>query len=96
MTLAVQISPEAERRLAEKAKAAGVGLPTFLARLLEAEAERPTLFEISGDAFANFKCMNISDERRKTAAKPDASIARSRRRLMPHPDRPNQPVIVIR
>jgi hypothetical protein len=40
MTVAIPISPQAERRLAERVKAAGVDFPTFVSCLLEAEAER--------------------------------------------------------
>lgn len=62
MTLAVPLSSHAEQRLADKARAAGVDLPTFISRLLEAEAGRPSLIELSGEVFENFKAMNLSDE----------------------------------
>lgn len=40
MTVAVSLSPLAEKRLAKKAKAEGIDLPTLATRMLEAEAQR--------------------------------------------------------
>lgn len=40
MTFAISLSPTAEERLAKKAKAEGIDLPTLATRMLEAEAER--------------------------------------------------------
>src|SRR5437588_7793815 len=40
MTLAISLSPIAEERLAKKAKAEGIDLPTLVAQLLESAAER--------------------------------------------------------
>ncbi len=48
MTLTLQIPPEAEARLAEKARSAGMDVPSYAERILEIEARRPTLREISG------------------------------------------------
>src|SRR5438477_7441081 len=42
MTLAISLSPSAEERLAKKAKAEGIDLPTLAANVLEAEAARLT------------------------------------------------------
>jgi len=83
MTLAVPISPKAERRLAEKAQAAGVDLPTFVSRLLEAEAQRPTLIELSGTVFENFKRMNITDEELGDRLEDEKHAARAARRGAP-------------
>jgi len=83
MTLAVPISPEAERRLEDKAKAAGVDLPTFVSRLLEAEAQRPTLIELSGQVFENFKRMNMSDEELGQRLEDEKHAARAARRGAP-------------
>jgi hypothetical protein len=83
MTLAVPISPQAERRLADKAKAAGVDLPTFVSRLLEAEAQRPTLIELSGQVFENFKRMNMTDEELGDRLEEEKHAGRAARRGAP-------------
>ncbi len=83
MTLAVPISPSAERRLADKAKAAGVDLPTFVARLLEAEARRPSLIELSGEVYENFKRMNMTDEELGERLEEEKHAARAARRGVP-------------
>ena len=83
MTLAVPISPKAQHRLAEKAKAAGIDLPTFLSRLLEAEAQRPTLVELSGHVFENFKRMNMTDEELGDRLEEEKHAARTIRRGKP-------------
>jgi hypothetical protein len=83
MTLAVPISPEAERRLADRANAAGLDLQTFAARLLEAEAQRPTLVELSGDVFENFKKMNMTDEELGDQLEEEKHAARAARRGAP-------------
>jgi hypothetical protein len=80
MTLAVPISSEAEQRLVDKAKAAGVDLPTFVSRLLEAEAQRPTVVELSGEAFDHFKRMNLSDEELGERLEEKKHAARASRR----------------
>ena len=83
MTLAVPISPQAERRLSDKANAAGVDLPTFLSRLLEAEARRPTVTELSGEVFDNFKRMNMTDEELGDRLEEEKHAARAARRGVP-------------
>ncbi len=83
MTLAVPISPQAERRLADKARAAGLDLPTFVSRLLEAEAQRPTLLEISGEVHENFKRMNMTDEELGQRLEEEKHAARAARRGAP-------------
>jgi hypothetical protein len=80
MTLAVPISSHVEQRLADKAKAAGVDLPTFLSRVLEAEAQRPTVIELSGEAFDHFKQMNLSDEELGERLEQEKHAARAARR----------------
>ena len=62
MTLAIPISPQAEQRLGDKAKALGLDLPTFISRMVEAEAQRPSLIELSGEVFENFKRSALTDE----------------------------------
>jgi hypothetical protein len=83
MTLAVAISPVAQRRLADKAKAAGVDLPTFISRLLEAEAQRPTMVELSGQVFETFKAMNMTDEELGKRLEEEKHAARAARRGKP-------------
>ncbi len=83
MTLAVPISSKVERRLVEKAKAAGVDLPTFVSRVLEAEAQRPTLVELSGQVSENFKRMNMTDEELGERLEEEKHAARAARRGAP-------------
>jgi len=80
MTLAIPISSDAERRLEDKAKAAGLDLPTFVSHLLEAEARRPTLVELSGEVFENFKRMKMSDEELAQQLEEEKHADRSARR----------------
>ena len=83
MTLAIPISPQAERRLLDKANAAGVDLPTFVSRLLEAEARRPTVMELSGEVFENFKRMNMTDDELGDRLEEEKHAARAARRGVP-------------
>ena len=83
MTLAVPISPKTQRRLADKAKAVGVDLPTFVSRLLEAEAQRPTLVELSGQVFENFKRSKMTDEELGNRLEDEKHAARAARRGTP-------------
>ena len=62
MTLSVQVPQRVEERLAMKARAAGVDVPTYAARLLERDAVRPTLLELSGEVFQNFKQSGMTDD----------------------------------
>jgi hypothetical protein len=83
VTLAVPISVEAQHRLAEKAKAAGLDLPTFVARLLEAEAKRPTLSELSGKVFENFNRTGMSESELVDRLESEKHAAREARRGSP-------------
>ena len=83
MTLAIPISPGAEQRLADKAKAAGVDLPTFVSRLLEAEARRPDVFELSGEIFKNFQSSNITDDELGDRLEEEKHAARAKCRGSP-------------
>ncbi len=83
MTLAVPISEAAERRLADKARAAGVDLPTFVARLLEAEARRPSLAELSEDVQGNFERSKMSEEELGERLEEEKHAARAARRGKP-------------
>jgi len=62
MTLTVPLSPEAEARLLSKARAIGLDLGTYAARLLERDAARSTLEEISGDLAERFKQTGMTEE----------------------------------
>ena len=83
MTLAIPISEQAERRLADRARASGVDLTTFISRLLEAEAERPSARELSGEIFENFKRMNMTDEELAERLEDEKHAARAARRGRP-------------
>jgi len=83
MTLAIPVSPLTEQRLADRAKAAGIDLPTFLSRLLEAEAERPTLLDLSGEVFENFKRMSMTDAELAERLEEEKHTARAARRGKP-------------
>lgn len=62
MTLSVPLPKPVEKRLATKARAAGVDVPTYAARLLERDALRPTLLELSGEVFKNFQRSGMTDD----------------------------------
>ena len=62
MTLSLQVPETVEQRLAIKARAAGVDIPTYAVRLLERDATRPTLVELSGEVFENFKKTGMTDD----------------------------------
>ena len=80
MTLSVAISPQAGRRLEDKAKAAGLDLATFVSRLLEVEAHRRTVVEMSGQIFENFKRMNMTEEELGERLEEEKHAARAARR----------------
>jgi len=62
MTLAIPLSPETEARLAEKARLAGMDMPSYAARLVERDVKRTTLEEISGDLAERFKQTGMTEE----------------------------------
>lgn len=62
MILSLDVSKPIEERLAAKALAAGVDIPTYAARLLERDARRPTLLELSGEAFERFKQTGMTED----------------------------------
>jgi len=62
MTLAVPINPDTEARLATKARAAGMDVITFVAQLVEREAHRVTVRELSGDVAENFRRTGMTEE----------------------------------
>jgi hypothetical protein len=83
MTLAVALSSQTEHRLADKAKAAGVDLATFISFLLEAEARRPTLTELSGQIAENFKRTNMTDDELGDLLEEEKHSVRASRRGKP-------------
>jgi len=63
MVLTLPISPEAEARLAAKAKAAGLDVPTYVAHLVEESAKTPlSLKEISGPVAADFAKSGMTED----------------------------------
>lgn len=62
MTLNIHLAPDAANRLTAKARDAGVDVAEYAARLLESEALRPTLREISGPVEEAFAASGLTDE----------------------------------
>ena len=62
MSITIALSSEAESRLRRRAQEAGEPLDSFVARLVEEEARRPTLEEISGPIFDRFKESGMTDD----------------------------------
>jgi hypothetical protein len=83
MTLSVQIPKLVEERLAAKARAAGVDVPTYAARLLERDAVRPTLLELSGEVFEHFKRTGMTDDELAETLEREKHEAREAKRGKP-------------
>ncbi len=62
MILTIQLPPRAEARLAEKAREAGVDMPTYVERLLEADATRPPLDQILKPVRDAFEASGMSED----------------------------------
>jgi hypothetical protein len=62
MTIAISLSPEIESKLAARARAAGMEVPAYAARLLERDVKRTTVAEISGDLAVRFKQTGMTEE----------------------------------
>ncbi len=62
MTLTLNIPPEAEARLTEKARSAGMDVPTYAERILQTEAHRPPLREISGPIATAFEASGMTED----------------------------------
>ncbi len=60
--LTLQIPPDAEARLAEKARSAGMDMPSYAQQILVTEARRPTLREISGPIGEAFAASGMSED----------------------------------
>ena len=83
MTLSIQVPKPVEERLAIKALAAGIDVPTYAARLLERDARRPTLLELGGDVFDNFKQSGMTDDELAEALEKEKHKAREFKRGKP-------------
>ena len=62
MSLIIELPAEAEARLAEKARIAGVDVPTYVERVLQAEAARPPLEEMLKPVRDAFGASGMSEE----------------------------------
>jgi tRNA A-37 threonylcarbamoyl transferase component Bud32 len=63
MVLTLPISSEIEARLTAKATAAGVDVPTYVARIVEQSAKSPlTLKEISGPVADDFALTGMTED----------------------------------
>jgi hypothetical protein len=83
MTLSVQVPSSVEERLAAKARAAGVDVPTYAARLLERDARRPTLLEISGESLEKFRQSGMTDDELADALEKEKHQSREAKRGKP-------------
>src|SRR5665213_1637813 len=62
MTIAIALSPEVESKLSARTRDAGMDVPAYAARLLERDANRAKLEEISGDVAQRFKETGMTEE----------------------------------
>ena len=62
MSITISLTSEAEARLRRRAQAAGEELDSFVQRLVEQEARRPTLEEISGPIHAAFQASGMTED----------------------------------
>jgi hypothetical protein len=62
MALTIQIPAQAEARLAEKARKVGVDVPTYIERLIEADASRPPLDVLLKPVHEAFRNSGMSEE----------------------------------
>ena len=61
MTLDIHLSPQAEKRLRERAKALGIELSEYVRTLVEAEAIQPTLDEVLAPVRGDFARSGMSE-----------------------------------
>jgi hypothetical protein len=63
MTLTISLPAETETKLLERARVAGLDLPSYAAQILEHSIRSPrTLEEISGPVYQRFLDSGVSDE----------------------------------
>jgi hypothetical protein len=82
MPLTIKLPPQTEVRLEEKARAAGLDVGTYAERVLELEARRPSLEELSGpiqDAFQRSKMTEDQLADMLVKAKKEMRVARRSR-----------------
>jgi len=79
MTLTIPLSPEAEAKLASKAQAESIDLGVYAARLLERDAARMTLEEISGELSERFEQSDLTDEQLGDLLEQEKHEARERK-----------------
>jgi len=83
MTLAVPINSDTEARLARKAQAAGVDVTTYVTQLVEREARRVTVRELSGEIAENFRQTGMTEEEMGELLEREKHAAREKRRGRP-------------
>ena len=62
MTLTIQLPSDAEARIAEKARRAGVDVTTYVQRVLQVDATRPSLDELLKPVRDAFEESGMSEE----------------------------------
>lgn len=62
MTIEIELSPDAERRLVQRAAAAGKQPSELAQAIVERDVRRPTLQEISGDIYQKFLESGTTDD----------------------------------
>jgi hypothetical protein len=62
MTLDIQLSARAEKRLRERAKASGLDLAEYVRKIVEEEATQPTLDEILAPVRDDFARSGMTEE----------------------------------
>jgi hypothetical protein len=81
MTVAVPLSPEAETRLKDRARSAGVDASTYAARLLEEKLLEPeSLVQISGEVRQHFLNSGMSEKQLADQLEDEKHAARTDRR----------------
>jgi hypothetical protein len=83
MTFTIELPAQAEARLTEKARIAGIDVPTYVERLLEADATRPSLEELLKPVHQAFRDSGMSEEQLSDLllkAKKEMRAARKNRR----------------
>ena len=62
MTLTIEIPKSVEERLADKARDAGLDVKSYVARIVQDHARKPTLKELRGPVYQQFLASGMSDE----------------------------------
>ena len=80
MALLVSLNPEVVAALSERARAAGMELPAYAARVLERHLNRPTLIDLGREIAANVQRHGIGDETIAELLEREKHEARERKR----------------